>query len=273
MTGEGERPATVEPAASGTPSTSRRLTGSAPAGRLLLAIDTATRRAIVALGGLDGRPVAVDAWDAGHRHGEELLGHLEALLAAAEETEAKGEKSGAAATRDGRVPTGQAALRRVAAIVVGTGPGAFTGLRVGIATAKALAVGLEVPVVGISTAGALLAAAGEPGGAVLLPAGPSDRTLVTAAEAFLVPAGHAPPVRDGTVVVAVDLPGRAPEAALARGAIALDGLPAALLRLGTARLARGERDDPATLGPEYVTLPRGAARVAGPVTLHAGGGG
>lgn len=225
-------------------------------GPLLLAIDTATRRAVVALGAPDGRPVAVDAWEAGHRHGEELLGRLEALLQA---------------VADGAA--GRAALRRIAGVIVGTGPGAFTGLRVGLATAKALAVGLDIPVVGISTAGALLAAAGEDGGAVLLPAGPSDRTLVTAAGAMLLPAGREAPVAGGTVLVAVDLPGRAPAAALARGAAALDGLPTALLRLGAARLAHGERDDPATLAPEYVTLPRGVIRAGGPVTLRTARGG
>ena len=45
----------------------------------------------------------------------------------------------------------------MAAIVVGTGPGAFTGLRVGIATAKGMAHALGVPIVGVSTADALLA--------------------------------------------------------------------------------------------------------------------
>ncbi|HDL03196.1 MAG: tRNA (adenosine(37)-N6)-threonylcarbamoyltransferase complex dimerization subunit type 1 TsaB [Candidatus Zixiibacteriota bacterium] len=36
------------------------------------------------------------------------------------------------------------------AIVISTGPGSFTGLRVGMATAKALAISLEIPLVGIS---------------------------------------------------------------------------------------------------------------------------
>jgi len=229
-------------------------------GPLLLAIDTATRRAVVALGGPDGEPVMVDAWEAGHRHGEELLGRLEALL------EATG----------GGAPA-RSVLGRIAGVIVGTGPGAFTGLRVGLATAKALAVGLDVPLAGVSTAGALLAAAGEPTGTVLLPAGPSDRTLATAGHAEVVRAGEEAAVEaavaGGSVLIAVDLPGRAPEDALARGLIALEALPAALLQLGAARLARGERDDPATLGPEYVTLPRGVARPGGAVTLQSGGGG
>ena len=46
-------------------------------------------------------------------------------------------------------------------IVVGTGPGSFTGLRMGLAAGRALALALDVQVAGVSTLDAL--AAGAPG--------------------------------------------------------------------------------------------------------------
>jgi len=45
------------------------------------------------------------------------------------------------------------------AVVVGKGPGTFTGVRVTVATARALSLALAIPVLGVSTLGALAAAA------------------------------------------------------------------------------------------------------------------
>lgn len=45
------------------------------------------------------------------------------------------------------------------AVVVGTGPGTFTGVRLAVATARALALSLRCPVAGVSTLGALAARA------------------------------------------------------------------------------------------------------------------
>ena len=245
MTAAGVGTATIAATAAGRVATS----GVAPA---VLAIDTATSHAIIAVGALDGTILAVDAWEAGHRHAEELLGRIAAIL---EET--------------GIGRPGRGAL---AGIVVGTGPGGFTGLRVGLATARGLARAAGAPIVGVATGTALEAAARAAGSipdgtavAVLLPAGPAGRYLVRGGAARL-----APPWADGedpapdAVLVAVDLAGRADPAAVSRGAAALDGLAPALLALGCARLREGA-DEGAAVGPEYVTLPRGVVAVAGEV--------
>jgi tRNA threonylcarbamoyladenosine biosynthesis protein TsaB len=90
---------------------------------LTLAIDTATPEVSVALGGPDGVAGELNLRP-GRRHGEVLAPAIESLLRLA-----------------------GARLDRVERIAVDAGPGLFTGLRVGVATAKALASALDVPVV------------------------------------------------------------------------------------------------------------------------------
>ena len=213
----------------------------------ILAIDTATTRIVVASGSPDGRIDGLTTWPAGYRHGETLLPAIGRFL-------------------------GEQNLRRsrLTGIVVGTGPGAFTGLRVGLATAKGLAHGLAIPIVGISTGAALLRAASEAGVAqpvLLLPAGPSDRIVVRGdVPPALLVAGTEPELAPGETLVAIDLEDRADAEALGRGEAARAGLGAALITLGAERLRRSDADDLARLVPEYVTLPRGVTAETGEVS-------
>ena len=211
----------------------------------ILAIDCATTQVVVASGSPDGVIDGLTTWPAGYRHGETLVPTIQRFL-------------------------GEQNIRRsrLTAIVVGTGPGAFTGLRVGLATAKGLAHGLGLPIVGISTAEALLAVPGLPVGPVLLlPAGPSDRMLVRAGQApALLPAGNEPDPRDGrdprrgrprraARTRRRSRSGRSPEPVSARRSSGS----------GAARLAADDVDDLAGLVPEYVTLPRGISGESGEV--------
>ena len=179
--------------------------------RAILAIDTATTRVVIASGSPDGEIDGLTTWTAGYRHGETLLPSIARFL-------------------------GEQNLRRsrLTGIVVGTGPGAFTGLRVGIATAKGLAHGLGLPIAGISTAEAMLLAAVRPttAGRAERAGGPGDPAArscccrpgrrtgcwsVAARRARLLPGGTEPDLAPGEWLVAVDLEGRAPDDAVALG--------------------------------------------------------
>ena len=220
---------------------------------LMLVIDTATRQGVVGLADGAGKLLAAEAWTTGHRHGEELLTHLDNALARLE-----------------------AVPRQIKWIAVGIGPGSFTGLRIGLATAKTLAYGLGVPLVGIPTTHALALAADAPGREVVvaLPAGAHDR-YVTHLEASanhvdeLAPASLVVSLEaeigasEAVPLVAVDLAEpEVPESAVELGLRALNGLAAALARLAAAAFAAGRTDAAAELVPAYVALPRGISQAA-----------
>ena len=128
-----------------------------------LAIDTATHLSVVALGSA-GRPSARDVADVGRRHGPALLEQIDRVLAAA-----------------GLRPS------ELSLVVAGTGPGSFTGLRVGLATAKTLAYVTGVAVIGVASTDALRRAAVDaraagPDAVVVLPAGAHDHYLAAPGE-------------------------------------------------------------------------------------------
>ena len=76
--------------------------------------------------------------------------------------------------------------RDVQRLVVGTGPGSFTGVRMGLAAARSLAFAMELPLAGVSTLDAL--AAGAPGSLPVIDAGRREIfTLVDGRPVVLAP--------------------------------------------------------------------------------------
>jgi tRNA threonylcarbamoyladenosine biosynthesis protein TsaB len=102
---------------------------------LILALDTTTGAASCALS-RDGVVLREDALDPSRQLALQVPDALEAVLALA-----------------------GAELREVDAFAVATGPGSFTGLRIGIATMQGLAFAAEKPLIGVSALTALSAVA------------------------------------------------------------------------------------------------------------------
>ena len=92
-----------------------------------LCIDTATEVGTVAIA-RNGVVAAARTWRSSSRHDENLFEHIDAVLSEA---------------RVGRSD--------VTLVGVDIGPGRFTSLRVGLSTAKGLALGLGIPIVGVSS--------------------------------------------------------------------------------------------------------------------------
>ena len=92
-----------------------------------LAIDTSTETASIALSS-QGEIVAELTWHAGQNHTTELIPNLISILEQAKLN-----------------------LKDINGVIVAKGPGSFNGLRVGMSTAKGLALALKIPLVGIST--------------------------------------------------------------------------------------------------------------------------
>jgi tRNA threonylcarbamoyl adenosine modification protein YeaZ len=101
---------------------------------LVLALETSTRRGSAAL--VESGVLLAEAWhDEANAHAERLLDLIDDVF--------------------GRACRNRSQLDRVA---VGRGPGAFTGLRIGLALAQGIASGLGIPAVGIGSLRAIAAA-------------------------------------------------------------------------------------------------------------------
>lgn len=196
------------------------------------AIDTSSDRAGVAL--FDGHDAAILAWNAHRNHTVDTLAQLDHLLRL----------------------TG-IALHQLDGVVVATGPGSFSALRVGLSIAKGLVFSLSLPLVGIPTTDAMaaqLAWIDRPVLAVMTAGrgrvvwsryargnavdGPHNTTL----DELRTAAAHS------RALVAVET-----ELSVGKDAIVLPvgARVEQLARIGWARLRAGERDDPAMLEPIY----------------------
>lgn len=105
----------------------------------MLALDTSTLVSSVALAE-SGRLLAEITLQTRKTHSEHLLPHIADLLEKASQKRSD-----------------------LTAIAVSIGPGSFTGLRIGLATAKALAYALKLPLVGVPTLAALAFGCYAPG--------------------------------------------------------------------------------------------------------------
>jgi tRNA threonylcarbamoyladenosine biosynthesis protein TsaB len=120
-----------------------------PTAPLILAIETATRAGSISLA--RGETIlSTITGDPGASHSTDLIQNIDLVL------------------RRGGVT-----LKDVEVFAAATGPGSFTGLRIGLATVKSFAVSGEKPCVGVSTLAAIAHAAGYKSARVisLLPAG------------------------------------------------------------------------------------------------------
>ena len=102
---------------------------------IILALDTTTRAGSVAVTH-DAEVLALVAGDESRTHGERLPGEIALAL----------ERAGVARSQ-------------LDLLAVATGPGGFTGLRIGLAAIQGLAMTLNRPVAGVSTLDALAAQA------------------------------------------------------------------------------------------------------------------
>jgi tRNA threonylcarbamoyladenosine biosynthesis protein TsaB len=194
---------------------------------MILAIDTSAAQCAVALIGANNaagdaaKEPILERQTMDRGHAEHLFPMIEAVL--------------------GKAGVGYGDLSRIA---VCTGPGSFTGVRIGVAAARGIALGRGIPVIGISRFEALAAEVGGPvaiclsgrGGMIYLQAFGPDGAALAAPEmttdielAAAIPpgctrfAGDAAPRLDGCPALLPD--GLPDPGVIARLAIGRDGAP------------------------------------------------
>jgi tRNA threonylcarbamoyladenosine biosynthesis protein TsaB len=94
---------------------------------IVLGIETATQQVGCAVGGYEGVLASFHS-TRGRRHAETLAPAIQFVCAQA-----------------------QLEMKEISVVAVDVGPGLFTGMRVGVATAKAIAQALRVPMIGLSS--------------------------------------------------------------------------------------------------------------------------
>ena len=164
------------------------------------------------------------------------------------------------------------AMSGVNGLAVAIGPGSFTGLRIGLSTAKGLAAASGIPLVGVPTLRArawalpfacvpicpiLDARKGEVYCALFRWAGGNLEQVME--DTALSPQTLAARIAEPTLFVGDGMNVHGAFLARTLGALALfappalaGARPAAVAALGRERLLRGERDDPAALAPRYL---------------------
>ena len=108
----------------------------------ILAMDTATMASSVAVA-TEERVLAELTAETSFTHSETLVPNIDEILRLA-----------------------NVKREEISAVAVSLGPGSFTGLRIGLAAAKAIAYALEIPLVGVPTMEVLAAAFPSPGAVV-----------------------------------------------------------------------------------------------------------
>lgn len=229
-----------------------------PPDRPILAIETTQRTGGVAIALPDGRVLA-EHFEPARRHDDRLMPAIDELCRAA-----------------GVGP------RDLGGVAVSRGPGGFSGLRIGLTTAKMLARSLAIPVLGMPSA--LVVAEGTPDAAELAP----DRRLLVVLAAKRDHGWLSHLERDGSTGwrIAADPPPATGDAGAAdwprlgmllgdehlpeafRDAAARAGVPirsprfdpVACLRLAVRGFAAGEHEDPVTLAPIYPGPPEAVVR-------------